>query len=269
MNTTSNLKLAVVVAALLVLGLFLTIALTGSGNGTSYELTGYSFNRSQSTSPGNGPLPAKPTKEPTYQSEPFYCQLAFGANREHLVMTAADLEARVLYADLNGNGDLTEATESFVIEQTGQYQETIYLSTVIPELSAGESVHTNLKIKYGQTGDRVRGVFSVQLWGWSDSTTDADLVPLEMSNKSESIPLLHFDGPLTMGNYRKIVEMPRGEESKFYSLIGTSGESGGTLTAIANTEISEEANPKVEFEFPHEDPSKPPIKVSAYLRTRC
>ena len=277
MNTTANLKLAVVTAALVVLGLFLTVGLTGSGNGSSYEITGFSFGGSQSNPPGSAgaatpsnqnPV-AKPSKEPAYQSEPFYCQLAFGPKREHLVMTAADLKARILHVDLNGNRDWTEAGESFEIKQTGQYQETVYLTSVVPELSVGENIHTNLKIKYGQTGDQVRGVFSVQLWGWSESTTDADLIPLELSSKSETIPLLHFDGPLTMGNYRKIVEMPRGEESKFYSLIGTTGQSGGTLTAIANTEIAEGLNPKVEFEFPHEDPSQPPIKVTAYLPTRC
>jgi len=281
MKTTSNSKLAVVAACLVGLGLLLTIGLTVPGSNSSYELTGFSFGGSQTTPPASRPA-AKPANqntasnviaelltEPEYQSEPFYCQLAFGPNREHLVMTAADLEARVLYADLNGNCDLTETGESFEIEQTGQYQKTIYLTSVVPELSVGENTHTNLKIKYGQTGDQVRGVFSIQLWGWSASTTDADLVPLEMSSGSKTIPLLHFDGPLTMGNYRKVVDMPRGEESKFYSLIGTVGEFGGTLTAITNTEIAEGANPKVEFEFPHEDSAKPPLKVTAYLPTRC
>ena len=170
---------------------------------------------------------------------------------------------------LNSDGKLSDADESFEIVETGRYKETLNLEAFVPEITVGDSRHTNLKIKYGQTGDRVRGVVSIQLWGSSESTTDADLIPLEMTNNSDVIPLLHFDGPLTMGNYRKVVEMPRGQESKFYSLVGTAGELGGTLTAIDNTEIDQEAHPKAEFEFPHEDPSKPPIKVKADLPTRC
>lgn len=284
MNTSFVSKLvvvAVVVAALICLGLFLTFGKLGSSGGSSWELTGISFGGPPQSPRAPNPLFKRPKGEPTsnslvnqitepsYQSEPFYCQLAFGSSRDFLMLTAADLEARVLYADLNFNGDLTEAGEAFAIEETGRYQQTVFLTSLVPEISAGENTHTNLTIKFGQTGGQVRGVFSVQLWGWSESTTDADLVPLEMTSNSDTIPLLHFDGPLTMGNYRKVVEMPRGQESKFYSLIGTAGESGGTLTAIDNSEIDGEAHPKVEFEFPHKDPSKAPIKVEAFLRTRC
>lgn len=273
---------ALLLAAVVCLGLFLTIvAVVLSGN-SSWELTGVSFGGSKpiaSSSGLNSDQPAGGSAvsnsstdrliEPKYQSDPFYCRLVFGPQRDFIMMTAADLGARVLYADLNSNGDLTEPGEAFELEEAGQYKQTFYLACVVPELSAGEIAHTNLKIKYGQTGEQVRGVFSVQRWGSSESTTDADLVPLEMTNKSEVIPLLHFDGPLTMGNYRKVVEMPRGQESKFYTLVGTAGESGGTLTAIDNSEIDHDAHPQAEFEFPHQDPSQPPLKVKADLPTRC
>ena len=280
MTPSSIFKLAAVAAGLVCLGLFLTIGFFGSSN-SSYEITGISFGGPPATypaptAPGNPAQGASALDdsgeqmvEASFQSEPFRCRLAFGPNREHVILTAADLEAQWLYVDLNSDGKLDDVNESFEILETGQYNETRNLSAVVPEISVGDDTHTNLKIQYGQTGDRVRGVFSVQLLGSSDLTTDADLIPLELSNNSDTIPLLHFGGPLTMGNYRKVVEMERGEEVKFYSLLRTVGESGGTLTAIANTEIDGEAHPKAEFEFPHEDPSKPAIQVTAYLPTRC
>jgi hypothetical protein len=65
-------------------------------------------------------------KEPTYTAQPLYGLLAFGPTaRTHVWMvldksTADALAYDVLYADLNGNGDLTEAAERFVGELDGE-----------------------------------------------------------------------------------------------------------------------------------------------------
>ena len=242
---------------------------------SDYELTG-SF---APTAPTNSPAPvangaAIPTSAnpsaPQYQSQPYLCQLVFGPNRKHLISTAADLQAGVLHIDLNANGGLGDPGETFELTETSRYQETRYFTAVVPEVSVGEDTHVDLSVKYGQTGDQVKGVFSILLWGSSPSTTDADLVTLELPNDpNQPVPIVHFDGPLTMGNYRKIVEMPRGEEVNFYSLIGTPGSRGGTLTAIANTHIPQDAHPLAEFEFPHRDSTQPAIKVKTYLEVRC
>ena len=144
---------------------------------------------------------------------------------------------------------------------------------MVPELTNGENTHTDLSIKYGLTtteqGRTVKGVFAIKLWGWDESTTDADLVPLVLSTDSTNIPTLNFNGPLTMGNYRKVTEIPRGKDYKFYSLVGTKGENGGTLTAIANDQIPDDAHPKAEFEFPNKNEGEPPIKVKTFLTVRC
>jgi hypothetical protein len=50
-------------------------------------------------------------KEPRYQSTPRYCLLVFGLEPRTRIWLVLDED--VLYADLNGNGDLTEPAERF------------------------------------------------------------------------------------------------------------------------------------------------------------
>src|SRR5262245_50021257 len=51
-------------------------------------------------------------KEPAYQSKsPKYCLLVFGPEAKTRVWLVIDPDARLLYVDRNGNGDLTEKGE--------------------------------------------------------------------------------------------------------------------------------------------------------------
>src|SRR5262249_38281029 len=57
-------------------------------------------------------------REPAYQSrEPRYCLLVFGPKAQTRVWLVFDGDT--LYADVNGNGDLTEAGERVVADQNG------------------------------------------------------------------------------------------------------------------------------------------------------
>ena len=143
MKTTSAVLLAVVAAALVFLGLFLTFCLFGFRHDSGgYELTGISFGGPTATAPAPSPLGSPVQNVPalggavqlveaSFESDPFYCRLAFGLDREHVILTAADLEAQWLYVDLNSDGKLDDANESFEIEETGQYNETRYLLSLI------------------------------------------------------------------------------------------------------------------------------------------
>src|SRR5262245_54219874 len=51
-------------------------------------------------------------KEPAYKSKPKYCLLVFGPQAKTRVWLV--LDGDTLYADRNGNGDLTEEGERFV-----------------------------------------------------------------------------------------------------------------------------------------------------------
>jgi len=233
-----------------------------------------------STSEENSDLPVRLDDAPNAAegltaspSDLYFCNLDFGSDRSKSVLTAADVKAKIVYVDLDSDGDLNGADECFEMVDAGGYKSTSYMTALIPEVTNGENTHTDLSIKYGVTetdeGTTVKGVFAIKLWGWDESTTDADLVPLVLTTEGEKIPTLHFNGPLTMGNYRPVPELPRGKETKFYSLVGTKGEDGGTLTAIANEQIPTDAHPKAEFEFPNQNPEEPPIKVKTYLKVRC
>lgn len=207
--------------------------------------------------------------EPDYTSDPFYCQIAVGPETGDRFWTAADLEARSVYVDLNGNLDLTDSGERFELVESPSIQNSRNWTSTIPEVRQGEDVHTDLKLVYQRRGDHVTAVVSMRLWGWDDSTTDADLIPLTLSDENGRPPLIHFNGPLTMGMYRATTEIPMGREFDFYSLIGTPGEHGGTLTAISNTEIPDDAHPQALFEFPHRDATQPPIRLTTFLTVRC
>src|SRR5689334_6709996 len=60
-------------------------------------------------------------KEPTYQSQPRYCLLAFGPEAKTRVWLVQDGDT--LYVDRNGNGDLTDEGEKVARKNTeGEYR---------------------------------------------------------------------------------------------------------------------------------------------------
>src|SRR5437870_12141796 len=56
-------------------------------------------------------------KEPAYKGKPKYCLLVFGLEAKTRVWLV--LDGATLYADMNGNGDLTEPGERCEGKQTG------------------------------------------------------------------------------------------------------------------------------------------------------
>jgi hypothetical protein len=206
---------------------------------------------------------------PHFESDPLFCKIAVGLDPVAEFWTVADLEAKKIYFDLNQNFDLTESNEVFDLVDAGKVLKTQNWAATIPELKNGEDVHTDLTFKFGVSASDVKTVVSMNLWGWDESTTDADLIPLRLPKKEAKAPTIHFNGPLTMGAYREPTKLTIGKDVDFYSLVGTAGKNGGTMTAITNTEITDDAHPKAVFTFPNRDSSKPPLKVTTYLEVRC
>ena len=208
-------------------------------------------------------------KFPKFEPEARYCKIAVGSDAVSEFWSVTDLKAKKFYFDLNQNLDLTESNEMFELADAGKVLKTQNWIATIPELKNGEDTHSDLTFKFGISPSDVKTVVSMKLWGWDESTTDADLIPLRLPTQQANAPTVHFNGPLTMGAYRQPTRLTVGKEVDFYSLVGTAGKNGGTLTAITNTEITDDAHPKAEFTFPNRDPSKPPIKVATYLEVRC
>ncbi len=201
----------------------------------------------------------------------------------------------MIRVDLDRNGKFDGELESFALDETSEFGGFKYSEAVVPQVKIGEDVHTNLNFKIARPiapskaptasvkdvsaiksavtkTAIIKATISIKLWGWDESTTGANLVPLRLSpkaNKANAIPVVHFGGPLAMGIYREFESLKIGQQTDFYSLIGTQGQGVGTLTAIENTEIPTDASPRAKFTFPHKDPSQPPIVVNSILETRC
>jgi len=212
---------------------------------------------------------ANSPKLPALESKPLYCWIAFGSDSVTEFLFVADLEAKKLYFDLNQNSDLSDTNEAFELKDDGAILHTQNWLATIPQIVNGKDTHTDLRIRFSESKQDVRTVVSVRLWGWDESTTDADLIPLRLADHFADAPIIHFGGPLTMGAYREPTKLIIGKETDFYSLVGTAGKNGGTLTAITNTEIPDDSHPKAEFRFPPKDKSQPPIEVTTFLEIRC
>ena len=106
----------------------------------------------------------------------YFCNLDFGPDRTKSVLTAADVKAKIVYVDLDSDGDLNDADESFEMVDAGGYKSTSYMTALIPEVTNGENTHTDLSIKYGVTetdeGTTVKGVFAICLLYTSPSPRD-------------------------------------------------------------------------------------------------
>lgn len=227
---------------------------------------------------GTGLFEPSLTKEPGYQSKPHYTVVRFGAAGERAFWTAFDLESFTLFCDVNSNGDLTEPSERFPLEEAEPMLGVRRWNAVVPEVSSGENVHTLLTLQVSAkpvgpessaNWEYVKAIWSVKLWGWDNSTTEANLIPLYPPTDRSHAPQVHFNGPLTMGRYRARTELPRGKSVDFYSFVGTRGSGDGTFTAITNSEIPSDAHPQAVFSFPHQNAGEPPIEVKTFLKVRC
>jgi hypothetical protein len=221
---------------------------------------------------------------PTFAGTAVFARIAIGLERQRNFLIAGDLEAGKLYVDWNQNSDLTESDEVLDLVEGTKIGTTRYWSATVPQIEQGEDIHTNLLFKFSKNeavseeedsgssmkaAPSVKGTFSLTLWGVERSATDAHLVPLLLSQTADGCPLVHFNGPLTMGEYRFETKLEKSKEIKFYAFVGTAGEGKGTTTPIANTEIPADAHPVAEFTFSNRESGKPPIVVKSILKTRC
>ena len=69
-------------------------------------------------------VPRTINKEPAYQGEPKYALLVFGPEATTRVWLVHDGDT--LYADLNGNGDLTEPSERFAANESSNPDDGTY-----------------------------------------------------------------------------------------------------------------------------------------------
>src|SRR5262249_23533833 len=151
-------------------------------------------------------------KEPAYQSKPKYCLLVFGPEAKTRVWLV--LEGDTLYVDRNGNGDLTEKGERFVlaldeydrkrgkrvwnvgdIEAAGG--KVRYTELQVSEISEAAHAVTGLGAGYGVSvkvpiaGHRV-------LQGVGGFVYPHHGFRLQFAARAQDAPIIHFGGPLRM-----------------------------------------------------------------------
>jgi hypothetical protein len=128
-------------------------------------------------------------KEPVYQSKsPKYCLLVFGAEAKTRVLLV--LDGNTLYVDRNGNGDLTETTER--VESNGRKFE----GGEITE-RAGKAKYANLQLQQFERADNGQDSTCIVSIEVKDKYRQYGSV--QFADRAQDAPLLHFDGPLTMG----------------------------------------------------------------------
>jgi hypothetical protein len=211
-------------------------------------------------------------KEPAYQSKPRYCLLVFGLEARTRVWLV--LDGDTLYADRNGNGDLTEPGERFVLaldeydRKRGKRVWKIgdidapggkarYRELQVADISQSGSAVTGLGAGYGVAvkvpiaGHRVvqgAGGFVYPHHGFR----------LQFAARAQDAPIIHFGGPLRMillQPERLIAGMKQGVRYEIEARVGTPGL-GKDTAALIDEDVpfgaSSDALPPMavtEFEF--------------------
>jgi hypothetical protein len=191
-------------------------------------------------------------REPAYQTKsPRYCLLVFGPQAKTRVWLVRDGD--VLYADRNGNGDLTEPGERY--RGTKGTKEVRWTIGDVVEADR-RARHTDLQVRFR------RGSFSLGL-RTADGLRQAvgnEMGPLHFSDRARDAPIVHFAGPLTF-LFRTPPKLVSGKEEHFIALVGTAGLGEGTAAYCHSDEFMK-VKMVGEVEFPRPSPAAP-------LRLRC
>jgi hypothetical protein len=192
-------------------------------------------------------------KEPAYKNKPKYCLLVFGLEAKTRVWLVCD--GNILYVDRNGNGDLTESGKR-VDSAKGNF----HVGDITE--ADGKTKHTRLTVQFFSDPDSA--MLSISVGGNRKYYVDSVLV----GNRPQDAPIVHFNGPLTLGPLNSFFRVERGTKpSRLYFALGTAGLGKGTFayTTSYKPDIPEKARPLAEIAFPNKAPGAPPIIVTVDL----
>jgi hypothetical protein len=206
-----------------------------------------------------GPPPprlAPPRKEPAYQSKaPRYALLTFGRDRVWVV-----LDGDALFADRNGDGDLTDKTErkkavSFAQDGSPSFE--------FGNLRRIGGKKAQLRISSDKDGERV----SLSVGGTNYRMVVPGPKGLRFAARPQDAPVIPFDGPLQM-----IAVTPKivadGPEYALTAHIGTPLPGGGYV-AVCEDWPPEDAHPVAELTFANRKKGGPPVRLTVTLKKRC
>jgi hypothetical protein len=169
------------------------------------------------------------SRQPEYSSDtPGYCLLVFGKEAATRVWLVQD--GNVFYVDRNGNGDLTESGER-VEGDTGPGSVRFYAGTINNPVGGD---YTLIVYPYSEGAARLRVVKKSerpQYAGWAKAKKP------RFARKPQDAPIIHFDGPMTLGQYGPRQTLPRNVDGTSYRttslklMVGTPGLGEGTFAS--------------------------------------
>jgi hypothetical protein len=248
-------------------------------------------------------LPREIAREPKYQGQARYALAVFGPEADFRVWLVKDGD--VLYADKNGNGDLTEPGEKITPTEL-QYEGLVFK---VGDIVAKGHTYADVRLRcpklkdykelYGGLPDyqaiiaadpEAPGYYitaesppttplsdekgrAVSTVTQTAGMADADGV-LQFAARPDDAPILHFGGPWEVRPYvaQKFV---LGREDEFTAVIGTPGLGPGTLAVIlyhtqgddATIFVPRDARLVLDVEFPGAEGRTIPARL--VLEDRC
>ena len=212
-------------------------------------------------------------KEPAYQSKtPKYCLLVFGPEAKTRVWLV--LDGDTLYIDRNGNGDLTDEGEH-VEKKKGKLAQ--FMAGDVLDVD-GKTKHTGVLVMQQTEEGQTLTFVTAMVGGKHTFMAGLDSSGLlQLADKPQDAPIIHFGGKLRMGLNAKfsesqkeeLIRSDKGEE--VYAWVGTPGLGNGTFAAIMHQVggIPANVHPIAEIEFPNKEADGPPIKAKFILKERC
>jgi hypothetical protein len=232
-------------------------------------------------------------KEPAYRSKPRYCLLVFGPWAKTRVWLV--LDGDVLYADRNGNGDLTEPDKKIAATRDEYGGRVFHIGSV----QEGPLVHQDLTVTASSIpGDTIASLkelkkknalaecYSITV-RYEDRATPipapsvSKRIEMEASGDEEQGWLQFADSPkeasiVNFGGPLKLRETPEPAFSKWLAgqtagvraYVGTPGLGSGTFATIAYNLIPSTVRPLLEVTIPAAEGS-PPIHLRQELKYRC
>lgn len=196
-----------------------------------------------------------PRKEPEYRSNPRYALLTFGRDRVWVV-----IEGHYLYADRNGDGDLTDKTER---KQYVSGSATGGLSYEFGNLRRIGGKKAQLHIRSDKDGERV----SLSVGGVGYRMVVGVPKGLRFASRAKDAPVIPLDGPLEMIPWNRYL-IADDQERSFTTYIGTPLPGGG-MVAVDQDWPPEDAHPVAEFTFANKQKGGAPVRLRLVLKKRC
>jgi RNA polymerase sigma factor (sigma-70 family) len=208
-------------------------------------------------------------KEPKYAGTPLYLLLAFGPEAKSKVWVV--LDGNTLYADRNGNGDLTEAGKAFTPAVfPGVDPNPASPAFLVDDLTVGGAKHTdfifsavrmNTGSAFARLGMRLDGK-TLQVAGPTD---------LRMAESPREARVVHFGSPVVTARPSLTMQSTADANAPadYRVQVGTPGVGPGSFVAYGSEQLPEGVAPVAEFEFLPLKPDDGPKKVTLNLTERC